>query len=513
MKPTGMTGEPPTERRGPAVHPLLFALIPVLALYLNNLDQVAPADALLPVLSALLFALLVYLGCGLLVRPFTKAAVLSSALVFLFFTYGHVRIALKAVWPRQSDLSGIILFVLVAALMVLTVIYVRRLRRTLELMSAVMNVVAAVMVVTLLVPIVAQESRAARITRRHAEPESASLLARRPQATSPGVPDIYFIVLDRYPGLSMARELYGFDNQPFLDFLSDLGFYVAESSACNYARTDMSLASTLNADYVGPDYQSAVSGLRRRLLHERIQDGSVWRRLRGAGYEIRHLGTWWRSTRVNRQADVNINYGLLSEFFMEFYKTTLLYPVGALLDLGSHREQWMREQVKFAYLDTAALPESPVFVFAHFLLPHDPYVFASDGGYQGRLRQIRIGVEDGFVGQLEYVNERLRHWVSEVVQDTSRASIIILQSDEGPRAPENFSARDASVTLSARFQILTAYRFPDADCSTLYQSISSVNTFRLVFAKVFGDSANLLPDLSFECDRGACRDVTGEIWR
>lgn len=495
------------KRRRPAAHPVLFALIPVLALYLNNLDQVALTDVLLSASLALLFAAVVYLGCALAVRSAAKAAVLSSVLVFLFFTYGHARIALKNVWPRQSDLSGMLLLSLVAALIVLALVFTRRLKRSFELTSSVMEVFAVVMVVTLLVPIVTLELRAARLTRGRAEPRV------KLQAAGSGRPDIYFIVLDRYPSYWAAQEIYGFDNRPFLDFLRDRGFYVAESSTCNYARTDMSLATTMNAAYIGPAYDSAAPRLRRRFLHERIQDGSVWRRLRVAGYEVRHLGTWWRSTRANRHADVNVNHGLISEFFMELYKTTLLYPVGVLLDLDSHREQWIREQVKFAYLDTAALPAAPVFVFAHFLLPHDPYVFASDGSYQGRLRQMRIGIESGFVGQLEYANERLRGWIDRVLRDSTRSSVIILQSDEGPRAPENFAARDASVTLSARYQILTAYRFPDSDHSALYQGISPVNTFRLVFARLFGDDAPLLTDRSYECGKGYCREITGEIWK
>ncbi|MFO7675234.1 MAG: hypothetical protein R6X12_02815 [bacterium] len=488
--------------RRPPAHPFLVALVPVLALYLNNLDQVALADVLLPGLSALAIAALVYLACGFAVKPVTKAAVLASVLIFLFFTYGHVRIALKTAWPRQSNLSGIVLLGAVVALMALAFYVIRRQGRTMKLASSVMDVVAVVMALTLVVPAVFSEVRATALSRGHSAPHPERSVAMPGTAGAGELPDIYFVVLDRYPGLETARAIYGFDNRPFLDFLRERGFYVAESSRCNYARTDMSLATTLNAEYVGPAYDSIEPRLRRRLLYERIQEGSVWRRLREAGYRTHHLGTWWRPTRANRSADVNVNHGLLSEFFMELYKTTLLYPVGAMLDLDSHREQWVREQVKFAYLDTAVLTNGPVFVFAHFLLPHEPYVFARDGSYQGRLRQMKVGVEDGFAGQLEYTNTRLRKWIGLVLDDTSRKSVIVLQADEGPHPPENFAARESSVTLRARLEILTAYHFPDSDYSALYQSISPVNTFRVLLAKLLGDSTQLVPDASFECVRG-----------
>ena len=51
-------------------------------------------------------------------------------------------------------------------------------------------------------------------------------------------------------GYDTLRDLYGYDNSPFLDFLRSKGFYVADKSVTNYPRTELSVASSLNMKYM-----------------------------------------------------------------------------------------------------------------------------------------------------------------------------------------------------------------------------------------------------------------------
>ena len=63
-------------------------------------------------------------------------------------------------------------------------------------------------------------------------------------------PDIYFIVLDGYARADVLSSLYNFDNSGFINFLTDKGFYVAKNSRSNYHRTQLSLASAINSEYL-----------------------------------------------------------------------------------------------------------------------------------------------------------------------------------------------------------------------------------------------------------------------
>ena len=62
--------------------------------------------------------------------------------------------------------------------------------------------------------------------------------------------DIYYIVLDGYARGDILKEIYAYDNQPFLTQLEELGFYVADSSYANYNQTRLSIPSALNMAYM-----------------------------------------------------------------------------------------------------------------------------------------------------------------------------------------------------------------------------------------------------------------------
>ena len=96
--------------------------------------------------------------------------------------------------------------------------------------------------------------------------------------------------------------------------------------------------------------------------------------------------------------------------------------------------------------------------------------------------------------------------VRELKSTSDVPPIIILQGDEGPypdryrSAARSFrweQATDAEVRQ--KFGILNAYYLPGVDSSSLYPSITPVNSFRLVLDLYFGTSLGLLPDRSYAC--------------
>src|SRR5207244_2209263 len=75
-------------------------------------------------------------------------------------------------------------------------------------------------------------------------------VASSPQPGRPKRPDVYYIMLEEYAGERTLADQFGYDNRPFMDALSQLGFYVARDSTTNYPRTELSLASSLNMNYL-----------------------------------------------------------------------------------------------------------------------------------------------------------------------------------------------------------------------------------------------------------------------
>ncbi len=100
-------------------------------------------------------------------------------------------------------------------------------------------------------------------------------------------PDVYYIILDAYTRADVLQDVFGYDNQPFLDQLEALGFRVAEDSRSNYALTRLSLSSSLNMNYLealGPalEPQTADAGW----LDEAAKYGAVRVALEDLGYRI-----------------------------------------------------------------------------------------------------------------------------------------------------------------------------------------------------------------------------------
>src|SRR5688500_13021617 len=90
--------EPDTgrRRRQLIVHPLLFAAFPILYLYAHNIQEGVSVGDLLRSLAVVLGATaLLFGGAMLLLRDVRKAGLAVSALVLLFFSYGHVYEAVK----------------------------------------------------------------------------------------------------------------------------------------------------------------------------------------------------------------------------------------------------------------------------------------------------------------------------------------------------------------------------------------------------------------------------------
>ena len=63
--------------------------------------------------------------------------------------------------------------------------------------------------------------------------ESAGLNAGNPG----NLPDIYYIILDSYARQDVLKEVGGYDNSDFINYLTSKGFYVASESCSKYTHT------------------------------------------------------------------------------------------------------------------------------------------------------------------------------------------------------------------------------------------------------------------------------------
>ncbi|HET8776436.1 MAG TPA: sulfatase-like hydrolase/transferase [Candidatus Limnocylindria bacterium] len=298
-------------------------------------------------------------------------------------------------------------------------------------------------------------------------------------------PDIYFLILDGYGREDVLRSWYEYDNSPFLDGLRDRGFYVADRSYSNYSMTYLSVPATLNMTYLSPDvpYDYAAAD-------HLVEDASVIRDLRNRGYEYVALETEFWITANAPLADVVFGRGPFeSEFERLVFESSI---VGSVVPARPRHEATLN-----AFEDVASVAQMPetTFTFAHMLVPHPPFMFRADGTVLPYSNDLAAGFEVGpYVEQMRFVNDRVTELIDTILDASDEPPIIVIQGDHGPQA---FPYATPAERYWERHGILNAMLVPDSVRDLLYPGITSVNTFRAIFAGLFGEDLPLLEDRVF----------------
>lgn len=479
------------------LHPLLFAIYPVLFLYAQNVDFTPFNDVVAPLVVVLAAALLLLLALYAVLRDAARAGLLVSIFALLFFSYGHVVDLLEDFQPTVGRFTigpNAVLLLLWAFLMALGVYLVLRTRGNLHNFNNLLNVVALVLCLFSLVGIVWY--RLGRVSWAGPPGEETADAGQSEEGVAEGMPDIYYIILDAYTSQDVLNEVWEYDNSGFVDYLTDKGFYVVPRGHSNYAITFLSLASSLNMQYLNhlADTLGAES-TDRSIPNEMIQDSEVVRFLKGIGYKFVHFQTGWGPTARNPHADRDVKCGSVNEFTEVLVRTTVLRPLADRLISHDRREVVLCTFATLAEVQHTI--EGPRFVFAHILVPHPPFLF----GPEGEPIQTEAGLQTKdwsqyYLGQLEFVNTKVEELVERILSEAETPPVIILQADHGSKLIR-MSGEPSPEMLRERLGVLNAYHLPEGGERFLYDSITPVNTFRVLLTAYFGADHELLEDRSY----------------
>jgi hypothetical protein len=157
------------------------------------------------------------------------------------------------------------------------------------------------------------------------------------------------------------------------------------------------------------------------------------------------------------------------------------YQDGYLL-FGEHYEQVTTTLDRLG--DIPEIP-GPKFTYLHLIVPHLPAAFNPDGTIASP-----IDVPEGYLRNVEFINNTLPSILAEVIEKSETPPIIIVHGDHG-------YIKDST----HRFDILNAIYYPDA-VEELYPTISPMNTYRLIFKNLFELDLIQFKPLSIQGDIG-----------
>jgi hypothetical protein len=130
-----------------------------------------------------------------------------------------------------------------------------------------------------------------------------------PAAASGRLPDILYIVPDRYGNSGVLEAAFHHDNTAFENALRQRGFAVAAQARANYLKTHYSLASSMNMQYLTPLLNNLDGKTTQaQPLYSLMQENLVAARLKQMGYRYVHLPSWWDGTRFSAHADLTVNF-------------------------------------------------------------------------------------------------------------------------------------------------------------------------------------------------------------
>ena len=487
-------------------HPILFALFPILFLYSYNAYQVYPDVILVPSVIVILFTLILWLVLNLLIKSKEKSGLIVSVFLIMFFSCKHFYLTIIGVFHKGFFTRDVFLFPCWILTFVFFIYLVLKARSNLRNLTKILNIMSITLVTISTLNICHYE-----LFKRYPFYKRANLI----KTFSRDIPmrhlyhgkspDIYYIIFDRYANTNILKEYFNFENKDFIEYLTKKGFYIAHDSKANYPRTYLSIASSLNLDYLDFIKENVQANSNdQTVIYDLLQDYKVWQILKSKGYKFIHCGGRWDPTKVNKFADKNFVYDplKLDDFSRKLLKSTIfLRQIDRLIE-DAHRKQILGQFENFSEISKI---DGPKFVFSHFLVPHEPFLFNQAGNKPSKLEQ--KPVQEKYIDQLIFTNKKITTLVDTIISNSSTPPIIILQSDEGPYIHKDFKAKKGpqiknwgdltSDAIKVHLYIFNAYYLPDCDKSSLYSSITPVNTFRLIFNKYLGTDFKLLKDKSY----------------
>jgi hypothetical protein len=487
--------------------PLLITINPILSFYVNNLSELSIRFLQKPILYSSFSAISLTLFALIVTKQKQKSALISSLILFVFFSYGHMSKFLNdklfITLPNGMVLGPDKIVIPLLAILIPFLIYKTvKSKNDFNLTMKYITFSLTILTLFLTFQIVLDE-------RNTKKAETSTQLENEVEQIS-NTPDIYYIILDGYARSDVLSNVYEYDNSKFIQNLRKMGFFVADNANSNYVQTFLSLTSTLNMTYLdslpkqyGKDPQNKDAAI------SMLQNNLVSQKLKVKGYKTISFASGWEGTDENYSADVIYNekrilkvmgLGIVTnETNMVFLQTTMLSPF--------IKEVW-GDQLRgkmlsiFEKLPDVAYMDGKKFVFAHILAPHPPYVFKADGSAVKNPKLDMLGDvfedKEGYIDQLSYVTNQIQPVLQKILANSKNPPIIILQSDHGPASilghPFNWIEPYNPEGLIERSAILYAIYFPDKNYEKLSSETTPVNTYGIIFNKYFDENAVTLPN-------------------
>jgi hypothetical protein len=477
-------------------YPLFLLLLPVFFVfhgYVENYWFMRFRDCWFLLAAYAGAAILLYLGGRLWLKDRTRAALLASIFMSVYFFFGALHDFL-----RKNDIflhKYSVLLPLLAIALILSAIYIRKKRSFTRFVLFLNSLLLLYMLLD--TGILVWKA----LQKRQTPPVDYSFIsAPVSRCDSCPRPDIYFILFDDYCNSKTLKNVFGYDNSGLDSFLVKEGFQLQRNSRSNYASTPMSMASILNYSYLQDLNGITFRGYSDML--DAIAKDRVVNFLYAQGYTVVNYSPFdlpgcpsgkdlpfipAKARLITNRTLLNYLVRDLQAWAGKHLKDSLLQESSMAVQLDRLNTQALSGTKETSSKKTGR----PRFIYAHLFLPHFPFVFDSLL-HRRSLYDIATHLDEAhpryYLNYIPYANACARDLITTIKKNTGGKAVILFLSDHGFRYTPDGNIKPYF------FDNQNAIYFPDKDYHLFYDSMSNVNLFPLLFNKLFRQNFPLLKD-------------------
>lgn len=315
-------------------------------------------------------------------------------------------------------------------------------------------------------------------------------------------PNIYHIVLDAYAREDLLEKGFAYDNTGFSGKIRDRGFDIMPDSYSNYISTHISIPSTLQMNYPFVAGDKVPAG-KFKLFNVTQGKNRFVSFIKRAGYRYVHFQNGYYDGGLCRGVEDECIYSQKPRPLRDTERNFLaltpgLFLVDKVFFKTAKFKSGVNEIRKWKENDKS---DQPTYLYAHILNPHPPYLFQPDCSHRENAHEgMRDYAPEKYLTQVKCLSREVIKLI-DAIKERDKNPIILIHADHGPyfgQSPLDGSDNIPFEALQRRFAILNAYHFSNHGCDQhLYDSISPINSLRLIISCLQGKQPPFLPDKHF----------------
>jgi len=501
-------------------HPFLVAVFPILIIYSENIGRVNFEDLILPIILVLIFSVGLYYILKIILKNPFKSALIVTIILILLFSYGHVYYLLNDVSIDGFDIGRNLYLIPAFGLALgILIFFTIRAGRVFDNATSIINVVSIVLIMVAISNVVLV---GAEIINYDKDASQELLYETRDFSgyfephkflisENQELPDVYYLILDEYARNDALLEYHDFSNHELTEFLENKGFHIAKNSFANYPMSVQSIPATMNMNYINFLADEIGTEVRNyKPLNEKnyglYANNMVIKNFKEMNYKIITFNTFALHLHENPLSNETFCHRdtfLLDNRLVDVLARTSIF--------GYYVERWAEGELRQVTLcafenfgNAGNVFDEPVFVWAHIMLPHPPWIFGPNGEeiIPGKPLLITDNPEfrdsgwepkKQYIQQVQFANKKTIEVVENILENNKNA-IIIIQGDHGTAWETNWMDPSKDDAWQ-RLRNFDAIYFPDEEKRVqLNDDRTLVNTFRIIFNSYFGSEYEILDD-------------------